>query len=154
MREISFDREFDAALNLFSSIGYFDDDFEDRKIFDRVFRSLKEGGSFVLDFINRDHYVRNFRERWERELSDGSVLITEPCYDIVRGRNVARRSVVPKGCEAPKAIATLDYRIYSPPELVAMGSQAGFRLKKSFGDFDGSPLTINSGRVILFFERP
>ncbi len=53
MRDMDFSGEFDLALNLFSSIGFFTDD-EDRLLIDRFCTGLKPGGAFVLDTRNRD----------------------------------------------------------------------------------------------------
>src|SRR5262245_1188187 len=53
MRDMDFSGEFDLALNLFSSIGFFTDD-EDRLLIDRFCPALKPGGAFVLDTRTRD----------------------------------------------------------------------------------------------------
>src|SRR6185437_2291374 len=37
MRKLNFQNEFDLAVNLFTSLGYFDDESDDRKIFDGVY---------------------------------------------------------------------------------------------------------------------
>jgi SAM-dependent methyltransferase len=153
MREVLFDGEFDAVLNLFTSLGYFDDDSDDENILHRLSRSLKSAGNLLLDFINRDHLVRTFRPRWERELSDGSVLITEPEYDMVRGRCVARRSIILKGGRRPEKLTSLTYRMYTPTELIKMGRKAGLSFKQAYGDFNGSSLTMDSERVILVFDK-
>jgi SAM-dependent methyltransferase len=153
MREVLFVGEFDVALNLFTSLGYFDDDSDDEKILDKLSCSLKRGGSLVLDFINRDHLVRTFRPRWERELSDGSMLITEPEYDLVRGRCVARRSIIAKGGKSPQKLTSLIYRMYTPTELIRMSRKSGLFLKRAYGDFKGSALTMNAERVILLFDK-
>ncbi len=58
IRDMEFPSEFDLAVNLFSSIGYFADD-EDRLVVDRFWRALKPGGVFVLDTRNRDQLVRS-----------------------------------------------------------------------------------------------
>ena len=58
MRDMEFAAEFDLAVNLFSSIGYFTDD-EDRLLLDRFWRALVPGGTFVLDTRNRDQVVRS-----------------------------------------------------------------------------------------------
>ena len=45
MREIPFEGEFDAIINMFSAFGYFDDDAENQKVLDGVARALKPGVS-------------------------------------------------------------------------------------------------------------
>jgi SAM-dependent methyltransferase len=153
MREVSFNGEFDAALNLFTSLGYFEDDSEDEKILAKLFCSLRSSGKLLLDYINRDHLVRTFRARWERELSDGSMLITEPEYDMVRGRCVARRSLLVEGGKSPQKLTSLIYRMYTPTELITMGRKSGLCFRQAYGDFMGSALTMNTERVILLFDK-
>ncbi|WP_326982855.1 class I SAM-dependent methyltransferase [Chryseobacterium sp. MYb264] len=47
----------DAVFNLFTSFGYFDNEDDDKKVFESVYHSLKPGGFFVLDYLNED-FVR------------------------------------------------------------------------------------------------
>ncbi|MBT2620233.1 MULTISPECIES: SAM-dependent methyltransferase [Chryseobacterium] len=48
----------DAVFNLFTSFGYFDQENDDKKVFQSVYSILKPGGYFVLDYLN-EQYVRN-----------------------------------------------------------------------------------------------
>lgn len=48
----------DAVFNLFTSFGYFDDETDDKNVFQSVYNALKPGGYFVLDYLN-EVYVRN-----------------------------------------------------------------------------------------------
>jgi SAM-dependent methyltransferase len=152
MREISFDAEFDVALNLFTAVGYFDDDADDQVVFNNMCKSRKPGGMFVIDFINHDHTMRNFRRQDWRELPDGSMLLVEHKYDILSGKMIDRRVTIPKGGE-PREITGLSCRIYTPAELVDMGAAVGLRLEKAYGDFSGSELSVDSKRVLLVFRK-
>lgn len=42
----------DAVLNLFTSFGYFEDENDDRKVFQSISNILNDDGYFVLDFLN------------------------------------------------------------------------------------------------------
>lgn len=152
MREIQFKDEFDVALNLFTAIGYFDNDEDDQRILHNIFKALKKDGVFILDFLNANWIARNFKGKEWRELSDGSLLLEERTHDPIRGRNMDRRILVPRNgmpIELPKS----QVRTYTPYELVCLGQKAGLSLMKAFGDFNGSPLTNQSRRVILFFKK-
>lgn len=48
----------DAVFNLFTSFGYFENDRDDKKVFQSVHHVLKENGWFVLDFLN-EKWVKN-----------------------------------------------------------------------------------------------
>jgi SAM-dependent methyltransferase len=47
----------DAVFNLFTSFGYFDNEKDDKKVFQSVYDALKPGGFFVLDYLNEE-FVR------------------------------------------------------------------------------------------------
>lgn len=52
MRNLDFNSEFDAVLNIFTSFGYFDSDEEHNQVIKGAYRALSEGGIFILDYIN------------------------------------------------------------------------------------------------------
>ena len=59
-RAMSFDAEFDAAINMFLSFGYFETDDEHLAVLTGIARALEPGGRFLLDFWNREHEIRGF----------------------------------------------------------------------------------------------
>jgi SAM-dependent methyltransferase len=153
MREVSLDSEFDAAVNLFTSIGYFDDDADDQIVFNNICNALKQGGRFIIDFINHDYTVRNLRHQDWRVLPNGSTLLVAHNYDVLSGKMIDRRVTIPQEGE-PREITKLSCRMYTPVELVKMGTAAGLRLEEVFGDFTGGDLSIDSKRVLLVFSKP
>ena len=77
--------KYDAVFNLFTSFGYFENDNEEIQVLQNMKNSLKEGGVFVLDFLNvaivKDQLVKkeikavdgiNFHI--EREIKDNFIL--------------------------------------------------------------------------------
>jgi SAM-dependent methyltransferase len=65
---------FDAAINLFTSFGYFEDVNDDRRVAANVYRSLKEKGVFLIDIMGKEVLARIFRERDWYELDNTMVL--------------------------------------------------------------------------------
>ena len=151
MRELDFCNEFDVALNLFTSIGYFDCDKDDVKFLAGVYNALKPGGQFLLDFVNLSWFTKNFKQKDWRKLSDDSFVLIEREYNIVLGRKIEKRTRIRSG--VVKATASISQRIYSTNELVALAKGVGFHLEKSYGDFDGNPLNLASRRTILCFKK-
>jgi len=49
----------DAVFNLFTSFGYFDNESDDKKVFQSVYNALKPGGFFVLDYLNEEYVRKN-----------------------------------------------------------------------------------------------
>jgi SAM-dependent methyltransferase len=153
MRRTWFEGAFDVALNLFTAIGYFEDDVHDQKVFENFSRSLKSGGLFFIDFINHDRTMRNFRRRDWQLLPDGSMLLIKRKHDMLTGKNIERRITIPKGND-PQRIVEVICRMYTPVELIKMGAAAGLRFKEAYGDFEGGELSMDSQRVLLVFEKP
>ncbi|MDP3795144.1 MAG: class I SAM-dependent methyltransferase [bacterium] len=151
MRELPFEDEFDLALNLFTAFGYLESDEEDQKALDAVAKSLKHGGKFVLDVINRDRVVRTYREKDWQQLSDGSMIITEKQFDHATGRNVEKRVRIWKNGKREEF--SLFVRMYTVTELTAMFRKAGLTLKEMYGSYSGDPLTFDSKRYILIAEK-
>ena len=53
MRKLKFKNEFDAALNLFTSFGYFQKFSDDMKVLKGVNKALKPKGLFLIDIITK-----------------------------------------------------------------------------------------------------
>jgi SAM-dependent methyltransferase len=151
MRFVSFENEFDFALNLFTALGYFDSDDDDQRIFNGFARSLKPGGEFLVDFVNRELALRNFTPKGWRKLPDGAYLLIEREYDMLTGRCVDRRTIIRGGIQT---VSKYVVRFYTTVELIKLGTAAGLRLKGAYGDFDGSELSMDSKRSMLIFEKP
>ncbi len=139
MRDMEFSGEFDLAVNLFSSIGYFSDD-EDRMLLDRFWRALAPGGTFVLDTRNRDHFVRHVTPE---EVIAG--IRIEQTFDpeTSRVRGVWTR------VDGGALIGETEFRLYSAHELRAMLRPERWRRVDLQGGLDGSPFTLDSPRLVL-----
>ena len=151
MREISFEGEFDAVINMFTAFGYFDDDMEDQKVLNAVARALKPGGKFLIDLINTPLIVRDFlAQSWE-ELPDGTVVLTQRDYNLLTGNNEELRAyIAPDGS---KREVRLTCRMYFYPEFAKMLNRAGLTPIQVFGNFDGSKYTWDSNRMIVLAEK-
>lgn len=151
MRELPFDNEFDIVLNLFTAFGYLEDDNENQKVLNAVAKTLKSGGKFVLDVINRDRVVRNYRSKHWVRLSDSSVVLHETEFDHITGRNTEKRTRIDTNGKREEYL--LRIRMYTVAELVKMLRVAGLGLKETYGDYNGQPLTFDSSRTILIAEK-
>src|SRR5206468_11908124 len=87
MRKLPFeDASFDAAINLFTAFGYFEDEADDARVLHEVSRVLRPGGSFLIDTINPPGLFGVYRNRYWDRLDDGTLLLEEHDYDVLRGR--------------------------------------------------------------------
>ena len=128
-----------------------EDDNEDQKALNTVAKTLKSGGKFVLDVINRDRVVRNYRSNHWARLSDGSVVLSEAKFDHATGRNNEKITRIDTNGDREEFL--LPVRMYTVVELVKMLHHAGLTLKETYGNYSGGPLTFASPRFILIAEN-
>ncbi|HAH05572.1 MAG TPA: hypothetical protein DCM05_03450 [Elusimicrobia bacterium] len=68
MRELPFDSEFDAVVNLWTSFGYFRRAGDDRRALRAMRRALKPGGTLALELLDGGWLVGNFAAKdWRRK---------------------------------------------------------------------------------------
>jgi SAM-dependent methyltransferase len=144
---------FDAAINMYTSFGYFKDPADDKKVLVNLHRSLKPGGALLIDTMGKEVLARVFVEReWSEQ--DGAIMLEErklhPGWDWIDCRWVflkgSRRTEVRFG-----------HRLYSAVELSSLLLEAGFADVKAFGDLQGAPYDHTARRLIVVArkgERP
>ncbi len=80
MRRLPLRGEFDAAINLWTSFGYFADPADDLKTLRGVARALKPGGLFLIDMLDYDAAKRlGGTKRWMKR-SDGAYVLEEALF--------------------------------------------------------------------------
>jgi SAM-dependent methyltransferase len=152
MREIPFRDHFDAVVNLFSSFGYLESEAEDGRVLAAVAASLKPGGRFLVDLINREWVVVNQTAKDWHVGGDGTLYLEQRALDLVQGRNHVTFTVVPPQGDRREVVGH-HIRLYTLTELIALLADAGLAFREAFGDFDGSAYTLASRRMIVVAER-
>ncbi len=147
MREIPFEAEFDAVINIFTAFGYFDEESENQRVLDAVARALKPGGAFLIDTINAPALFRRYQERRWEPLEDGTLFLQEHRYQFLTGRNEATWTFIrPDGTLSDLSHSV---RLYSPHELARMLEQAGLPVEQTWGNFEGAELSLETFRLIV-----
>lgn len=151
MRQLDFDREFDGAYSYFTSFGYFSDA-ENESVLDRIARSVRPGGRFLLDVMHRDWLLTHPQQRTWTQRDDGALLMEETTLDLRSSRVISRQTLIePAG--GPLLTKEFDLRAYTCAELSALLERAGFHVQDVFGGPDGQPYSIESRRLILLADR-
>jgi SAM-dependent methyltransferase len=152
MREMTFSGQFDAAYCVLSSFGYFDEE-TNLRVATAICRSLKPGGRFLLDILNRDYIVGDLPSRvwWE---GDGCVILEEVDFNYHTSRVLIRRSVVfGNGRQSEQEISM---RAYSLHEVGRLLRQAGLRVLDVSGGLATKSKFFGaaSRNIIAMCERP
>jgi ubiquinone/menaquinone biosynthesis C-methylase UbiE len=146
-RELPFAEEsFDAAFNLFTSLGYLGD-VEDTKVLAAIRRVLRPDGKLVLETMHRDRLVTNFSESDWHLMGEGRLLLEQRTWDPVTGVAQSTQTLITGAGE--RESRTFSVRTYSATELLAMIARAGFSDAKAYGSFEAEPLTTDSRLVIV-----
>jgi SAM-dependent methyltransferase len=140
------DASVDAALNLFTSLGFLGDE-EDTRVLAEIRRVLRPEGRMVIETMHRDWLVRHFQEnRWMR-VGEGRLMLEQVSFDPASGVAQTTQTLVDPGGE--RESRTWSLRVYSATELVAMVRRAGFASARCHGDLEGGPFTTDSRLVIV-----
>ena len=151
MRALDYDRTFDAAINLFTAFGYFDDDAANELVVHGIADALRPGGRFLIDTINPIALAPVFRERDWREFDDGSILVERRWRDQLRGRGGGTWSFV----RGSGSRSTLEHsiRMYAPWELRSLLEAAGFEVDGAWGSFEATELGEGTRTILRARKR-
>lgn len=162
MRRLSFEKEFDVVLSLFTSFGYFENEDDHPLVLRKVAGALKPKGLFLMDLNNPISLLLSLwkkgkidsdgklREIEVEKLSTGLRLTTKHEFDPVRMRWSMTRSWQERGKN--RSYQT-DLRVFSLPELERLMLENGLRLQHVWGGLDGSRYGCDSRRIVLLAKR-
>jgi SAM-dependent methyltransferase len=151
MREMSFDEQFDGVYCWNTSFGYFDEE-KNAQVVDRVHRSLKAGGQFLLDVVNRDFLIRQSPSLAWFE-GDGCVCMDEMSVDFITSRMKVKRTMMLDDGRSREIEYSM--RVYSLHELGRILHEHGFKVR----EVSGRPATPGvffgneSPRAIILAEK-
>jgi SAM-dependent methyltransferase len=145
-RELPFpDASFDAAINLFTSLGYLGDE-EDTRALAEIGRVLRPGARLVIEVMHRDLLVREYRDQDWRLVGEGRLLLEQRTFDPSSGvAQVTQTLIEGNGARDSRSYSI---RVYTATELVAMLAAAGFADAKCYGDLEGAAFTTATRLVI------
>ena len=146
-RELPFaDESFDAALNLFSSLGYLGDE-GDTHVLGEIRRVLRPDARLVIEIMHRDRAVRGFSEQSWRLLGEGRLLLEQRTFDAASGVAQTTETLIDSSNE--RESRSFSVRVYTATELLAMLNAAGFGEAKCHGDLEGGPFGVDTRLVIV-----
>jgi ubiquinone/menaquinone biosynthesis C-methylase UbiE len=149
MRQLPWQEQFDACVNLFTAFGYFEDDGENERVLHQVHQILKPGGSLLLDLSNRDYYLLHmWPYSWRRY--EQAIILEETSFDPATCRFTMSFTWMEGG---KMETLTHSVRHYTAPELTGMLCRAGLSPVVTYGDFDGSLFNLNSKRMIVVARK-
>ncbi|MHC4342275.1 MAG: class I SAM-dependent methyltransferase [Planctomycetota bacterium] len=145
MRDFKRDGEFDAALNLFSSFGFFEDPADDLNVLKNLHASLKKGGKVMLDVGGKETMARHFQPRHWGRLEDGTIFLDERSIHDGWAYASAIWTLI---FESERKSFTITVRLYSGTELTRLLQKAGFAEVRLYGAYDGRPYDHEARKLV------
>ncbi|WP_214483018.1 class I SAM-dependent methyltransferase [Bacillus sp. SM2101] len=149
MRDMAFEEEFDAVINMGTAFGYIEEQSEDSKILDKIYTSLKPNGVFIQDLENREAKTNNYNSQTWYTMNNRMVW-SKRDFNFITGR----WNEVIKWVEDEKENqSVLNLRLYTAAEIVHMNKQAGFDLVESYGFYNNQKYSPQSPRMIMKYKK-
>jgi SAM-dependent methyltransferase len=147
---------FDAALNLFTSLGYGSED-DDLAILRTLAGAVRAGGAVAVDTIHRDVVAAMIARELTpaHRLPDGTLVLEEPRFDPLAGRiETIWRWAGPSGAGHKSA----SLRAYALTEIASLVERAGLRVEAVLHPGSGAPFEakgpLAGGRALIVARRP
>ncbi|WP_436932126.1 SAM-dependent methyltransferase [Halosimplex halobium] len=144
--------EYDLLVNLWTSFGYYDEA-TNREILTGMAERTAEGGALVLELVNREGVLADFRPAAVPE-DDDALVVESAEYDPETARMETTRRVFVETDDGYdyEGEMVYDVRLYAPAELAALCRDAGFGSVSLYADLDGDPLERESTRLVVVAE--
>ncbi len=157
MRSLPFSQQFEGAVSLFTSFGYFDDRGDDLRHLAAIERALVPGGRFLLDFLNAPQVRATLVSESEETRFPHLMKVRRRIDDGGLDGPFVRKEVDIEDARTGRLLASVSERVrlYEPDGIDRALLDAGFALVgERFGDLDGPPWTPSSRRCVRVAERP
>jgi SAM-dependent methyltransferase len=151
MRVFRRNAEFDLALNLFTSFGYFDDPQDDFRVLDNFFAALKPGGKIVMDMMGKEVLARVFTPRDWHVLDDGRIVLEDRKITADWTRVENRWIILQDGQQREFPFF---HRVYGASDLRLLLTQAGFDVITIYGNLSGAPYDHEAQRLVAVAQKP
>ncbi|MNI73473.1 hypothetical protein D3C73_1294840 [compost metagenome] len=130
---------------MFTSFGYFDDDQENEQVLREMYRLLKPGGKFIIDYLNSG-YVRSHLVPLSERSEDG--LLIREARRIEDG--FVRKRIVISQEGTPDRNYLEQVKLYDRTTFEAMLKNAGLHVDHTYGGYDAQPHdAVESPRMIF-----
>jgi hypothetical protein len=140
---------FDHVFNLFTSFGYFEDPVEHLTVVSNMARSLKAGGTLVLDYLNTC-YAESHLTPSETLARDGVEFTISRWSDDA---HIYKRIVVENGGAAGRREYTERVAKLAIADFRFMFALCGLRMEAVYGDYQLAPFDAGRSPRMLLLAR-
>ena len=148
MRSLELDGDFDLALNLFTSFGYFRDLMDNELVLNGLYKLIKPKGKLVIDYLNCTKVASGSLGSYTERIGSCQFIVYK---EITNG-------FIRKSIEVQDGKDTFHFeenvQEFSLSNFTEMLNKSGFSVIQTFGSYDLQPFTeAQSDRLIIVAER-
>jgi SAM-dependent methyltransferase len=147
MREPLPEQKYDVVLNLFTSFGYFENQFENEKMLNSISTYLSPDGQLVIDFMNSQKICTSLVPHEVKNIDGIAFNITKRLENgiIIKSIDFVDDGIPYHFEEKVQALGLEDFE--------RLLKCTGFDIVKTFGDYDLNPYEESSDRLILLIKK-
>jgi SAM-dependent methyltransferase len=145
LRKLDFEAEYHGIFNWGGSFGYFSDE-ENFDVVRRYARALRPGGRLLIDEVNRENVLRNFRAKQQ------SGRVTMSARWDAKTQRVHSNWVISKS--GRRVNNRFFIRLYTPAQMCALFDRAGLEIDALYGGRVGEKYGRTSRRLIVVGRKP
>lgn len=148
MRRIFYLNYFDLAVNLFTSIGYFDSVYENVSVIKNMAVAVKRNAYVIIDFLNPDYLIANLIPFEKKEIEG---LVFEINKSIENGFVLKKIKITNRSNEIgffQERVRLLSFHFFK-----YTFDNTGLILKKVYGDYALNPFNKQSPRMIFICQK-
>ena len=143
--------KFDAVLNIFTSIGYFENDKKNELLIGKLCQYVKPGGRLIIETINPIALALNYKNQETVLLKDGTRLHFKHFLDFRTSTSVTKIKEI-KRKNKPKNLVHI-IRLYYPHEVINICTKFHCKLVTLLDQKGKTENIKNSLRIWLIFEK-
>ena len=148
MRKLFRTSYFDCALNLFTSIGYFEKYEENFSVFKNISVSLRPNGIFIVDFFNSNKIIKTLKKDYSEQREEINFKINKQIIDKRIHKKIKFDHKNKSFC-FEECVCLLDKEDFDK-----FGKNCGLKLEHVFGDYSLHKFNLQtSDRLILIFKK-
>jgi SAM-dependent methyltransferase len=148
MRQPLLLNHFDVVLNVFTSIGYFENSTDNQRVFAAAFDALKRDGCFVVDFMNVSKIKNNLLAAEGKKMGEVHFKISR----CIEGNRIIKKIHV-EDCGKKMEFQERVELLYEA-DFLRLANAAGFEFEEKFGNYLLEPFNEEiSDRLIMIFRK-
>ncbi|OWZ84883.1 class I SAM-dependent methyltransferase [Natranaerobius trueperi] len=138
--------KFRAAYTL-ASLGYYMSDEDVENTLKGIYNHLESQGFLIVDVKNREHLLRNFKQKDWVKTKNGFTCFRYTKFDFESSCTINYKHVKPP--HGDEVMYSQWMRAYTLKEMFTIMTKTGFSPQRVYGNFKRGPYDINSQRMIV-----